>query len=409
MEHSTSTSIKRERDSAADSEGASPSQRPRLEGEPLSNSSVANGPAVARRSVEEETFVDRTLAQASAGGASLITQIPFPSRAHQFDEISWFMVDLHYQPRSTQGATPLVARCMGVYGWTETHARKVLQAYRQFLELVKVTKDFKAEVLAPPGSVGLMWEQHLLDNGNYVHDCVLLCGQFVCNDPDRVLLDPGELVRRRKTTEEAAKTIFEDKVDESLWETPIEDLQDENGDVAQEQNEQEAPPPAQQRDPNEVITVRVIDQTGGQMHFRIKCNTRFQRIYATCADRKQVDSNRLTFLLRGVRIGRDDTALSLGAVDNDRIDCLLGQAPVAIIPQDYESITIRVRDQTGNEVCYHIKRGTRLGVVFDAYATRRGVEAMNLRFLLDGERIEADQTPSFYDMENMGLISVMLE
>jgi hypothetical protein len=45
------------------------------------------------------------------------------------------MVDLEHRPHITQGATPLVARCMRVHSWTEREARTILKAYRQFLEL----------------------------------------------------------------------------------------------------------------------------------------------------------------------------------------------------------------------------------------------------------------------------------
>lgn len=54
----------------------------------------------------------------------------------------------------------------------------------------------------------------------------------------------------------------------------------------------------------------------------------------------------------------------------------------------------QVRDQNGEETVFKIKTTTRMSKVFDAYATRKGVEASQLRFFLDGERINGDHTPA---------------
>jgi hypothetical protein len=81
-----------------------------------------------------------------------------------------------------------------------------------------------------------------------------------------------------------------------------------------------------------------------------------------------------------------------------------------------ETITIRVRDQTGEETYFKVKAKTKMSKVrrqppakirasapisrstatrqvFDAYAQRKGVEPHALRFLIDGERINPTQSP----------------
>ncbi|CAM9240432.1 unnamed protein product [Phaeothamnion confervicola] len=58
-----------------------------------------------------------------------------------------------------------------------------------------------------------------------------------------------------------------------------------------------------------------------------------------------------------------------------------------------ETITIRVRDQTGEETYFKIKKTTRMEKVFATYAQRKGVAPNALRFLIDGERITGDKTP----------------
>lgn len=47
--------------------------------------------------------------------------------------------------------------------------------------------------------------------------------------------------------------------------------------------------------------------------------------------------------------------------------------------------------------------------VFETYAQRKGVQSSSLRFLLDGERIEADQTPKMLELDDQDQIDCMLE
>mmetsp|Transcript_23505 Transcript_23505/g.52090 ORF Transcript_23505/g.52090 Transcript_23505/m.52090 type:complete len:108 (-) Transcript_23505:311-634(-) len=74
-----------------------------------------------------------------------------------------------------------------------------------------------------------------------------------------------------------------------------------------------------------------------------------------------------------------------------------------------EPITIRVRDQTGEETYFKIKKTTKMSKVFATYAQRKGVEASSLRFLLDGERISEDSTPRSLELDDQDQIDCMLE
>ncbi|VEU42005.1 unnamed protein product [Pseudo-nitzschia multistriata] len=74
-----------------------------------------------------------------------------------------------------------------------------------------------------------------------------------------------------------------------------------------------------------------------------------------------------------------------------------------------EPITIRVRDQTGEETFFKIKKTTKMSKVFGTYANRKGVQLSSLRFLLDGERIEPDQTPKMLELDDQDQIDCMLE
>ncbi|KAI2504997.1 Ubiquitin-2 like Rad60 SUMO-like protein [Fragilaria crotonensis] len=74
-----------------------------------------------------------------------------------------------------------------------------------------------------------------------------------------------------------------------------------------------------------------------------------------------------------------------------------------------EPITIRVRDQTGEETFFKIKKTTKMSKVFDTYAQRKGVQATSLRFMLDGERIDENSTPKMLELDDQDQIDCMLE
>ena len=74
-----------------------------------------------------------------------------------------------------------------------------------------------------------------------------------------------------------------------------------------------------------------------------------------------------------------------------------------------ETITLKVRDQSGEEMFFKVKKTTKLSKMMDAFAKRRGVPSSSLRFQLDGERIKGDDTPKMLELEDNDQIDVMLE
>ena len=56
-----------------------------------------------------------------------------------------------------------------------------------------------------------------------------------------------------------------------------------------------------------------------------------------------------------------------------------------------------------------MKRHTKMKKVFDAYAKRKSVAPTALRFLLDGERIQAESTPEQLELEDKDQIDCLLE
>ena len=66
-----------------------------------------------------------------------------------------------------------------------------------------------------------------------------------------------------------------------------------------------------------------------------------------------------------------------------------------------ESLNLRLHKvPEGDEVWFKVKTTTKLQKLFDTYALRKGIDVGSLRFLLDGERLNGDQTPEDVDVED---------
>ena len=74
-----------------------------------------------------------------------------------------------------------------------------------------------------------------------------------------------------------------------------------------------------------------------------------------------------------------------------------------------ESLNIRVRDRTGEETFFKIKKTTKMHKIFHAWCTRKGLPVTALRFLLDGSRIDGEQTAEDIDMEDGDQIDALYE
>ena len=65
-----------------------------------------------------------------------------------------------------------------------------------------------------------------------------------------------------------------------------------------------------------------------------------------------------------------------------------------------ESLNIRLRDRTGEETFFKIKKTTKMFKVFNAWCTRKGKPVTAYRFLFDGQRVDGEQTAEDIDMED---------
>jgi len=72
-------------------------------------------------------------------------------------------------------------------------------------------------------------------------------------------------------------------------------------------------------------------------------------------------------------------------------------------------IQLKVKDQQGSEVQFKIKKSTPLRKLMDAYCSRLGLQASQVRFMVDGERISPDDTADKLGLEDEDLIDVAME
>ncbi|EFJ18574.1 hypothetical protein SELMODRAFT_112290 [Selaginella moellendorffii] len=73
-----------------------------------------------------------------------------------------------------------------------------------------------------------------------------------------------------------------------------------------------------------------------------------------------------------------------------------------------DHMNLKVKSQDGNEICFSIRRNTRLAKLMKAYCERMSVAPDSIAFLLDGKRLREDQTPEELEMEDGDEIDAML-
>ena len=199
-----------------------------------------------------------------------------------------------------------MARCQREYLWDEAKCRRVLNAYRQFLELKKTFEDWDATILSPSQVVDQMWHQHLLDVTNYCHDTILLCGHVVGHNPDGALDGPAKAART-KTTRDALFENFGSDYNKEMWLTPTELHEEERIDS---------------KIPIELI---LRDQKRKKIWFKLMRYQKLSKLFNRYAKITGVAVHDLRFLLRGERIYESDTPFNLELNDQDEIDVMLAQ------------------------------------------------------------------------------------
>ena len=119
---------------------------------------------------------------------------------------------------STAAGARLAVRCARKLGLNAEEVADALAAYKQFMVLKGVSKDFDATKFSPPPLVDEIWHEHILDTRGYRAFCDAAFKQFVDHNPNGDL----EFNRnpRRAFTLYKLKECFEDEYDKSIWTYP---------------------------------------------------------------------------------------------------------------------------------------------------------------------------------------------
>ena len=253
-----------------------------------------------------------------------------PSRQEEFSSHSWWMVDLDGDELPKQGATVLVKRCMRKHGWDLQKSRKILSAYKQFLTIKKEHKDWDATLLSPCYLVDMMWHQHILDNIDYYHDMILLCGHFVGHNPDGAL-DVEAKVKRDAYTRECLSQTF-GRYDIDVWDN---NMNAGRGDL------------------------EAVESVGRERNGQVDgADADANADVDESADNGQEDIDAAG---ADAAAGNDAGAAAQQVV-------VLGNGDIG---DGQNRIVIRVKDQTGEETLFRVKRAMRMSNMFRAYAIRK--------------------------------------
>ena len=160
------------------------------------------------------------------------------------------------------------------------------------------------------------------------------------------------------------------------------------------------------------ITLKVRDQAGEVMFFKVKRSTEMRKIFDAYAQRLGVNARNLKFTLDGERLKDTDTPKMLELTDEDQIDVFLDQVGGSDHeqkPADDVAITLRVKEATGEETAFKVKKSTKMSKIFDTFASRKGLSVNMIRFMYDGKRVKGDDTPKMLELEDDDQIDVVLQ
>jgi Ubiquitin-2 like Rad60 SUMO-like len=307
-----------------------------------------------------------------------------PSSSTKEEKIEkWWEVNRKHDPPLTRGATPLVERCMRVFGWGEAFSRRTLRGYRQFMELKSVMNDWQETKLSAPIAVQQMWEQHILDNLNYTDDCFLLFGRVIGHDPDGILNDRAT-VDRIKTTKIAFQARYGSDLDPDVW------------------------------DFGQTDSDTVIDADGLPEHHQHVSNATPRGMLPVAG----IGVNRTASLSpRGRSLmvnSEDNTAMEIQASSSrprsPPAQRSLSKGPRSPkSPAGNEPITIFLRDSnTGEETYFSLRYRSTLRIVFTVFAERKGLSQENLKFSFNSQVLTGYETPYSLGLEDRARIDVQV-
>ena len=305
----------------------------------------------------------------------------------------WWELNRKHDPPLTRGATPLVERCMRVFGWGEAFSRRSLRGYRQFMELKSVMNDWQETKLSAPIAVQQMWEQHILDNLNYTDDCFLLFGRVIGHDPD-CILNERATVDRIKTTKIAFQARYGSDLDPDVW-----DFGQTDSDTVIDTDNAAEQPPHSAVTPRGMLPVAAV---GLARNASLSPRGRSLMINSDDEGRSPLDiathGSMAADRGRGNSRPRSPPAQQRSLSKGPR-------SPKS--PSGNEPITIFLRDSnSGEETYFSLRYRSTLRIVFTVFAERKGLSQENLKFSFNSQVLTGYETPYSLGLEDRARIDV---
>jgi hypothetical protein len=178
--------------------------------------------------------------------------------------------------------------------------------------------------------------------------------------------------------------------------------------------EREGEPKPEDQAPTQ-LSVKVVDQDGNDLFFKIKKHTALKKVMDAYCERQGKTRGLVRFLFEGHRIQDNDTPDTLELEDGDMIQVFLeqqgGEDGEAGEPDPVQKhINIKVKDDAGQETTFRLKKTTPLKKLIDAYAQQHGKAPDALRFYTpEGARIIPTDTPDSLELEDEDSIEVHIE
>ena len=215
---------------------------------------------------------------------------------------------------STAAGARLAVRCARKLGLNAEEVADALAAYKQFMVLKGVSKDFDATKFSPPPLVDEIWHEHILDTRGYSAFCLAAFNQVVHHNPNGDL----EFNRnpRRAFTLYKLKECFEDEYDKSIWTYPLENSFKRKYAVVRDE------PGPQPSTSGGSLNIRVRDANGRVEYFTVKPTTPLERVLNAWSTRVGVCAASVRFLWDGSRVRCDQTPADIGMEDGDQLDCM---------------------------------------------------------------------------------------
>lgn len=298
----------------------------------------------------------------------------------------WWEVNRKHDPPIMRGATPLVERCMRVYGWGEAFTKRTLRGYRQFMELKSVMNDWQETKLSAPVAVQQMWEQHILDNLNYADDCFLLFGRVVGHDPDAILNERSTMDRIH-TTKIAFQARYGNDLDPDVWDFGTPDVDTtplEHNDLEHQTSTPRGMLPV-------AGTIAMMASAASHSHTSPRSGSQSRSLMVNADD----DENR----------GRPRSPPNSAS----RARSLSKGPRSPKSPTGNDPITIFLRDSTtGEETYFSLRYRSTLRIVFTVFAERKGLSQENLKFSFNGQSLTGYETPYSLGLEDRARIDVQV-